>query len=199
MERVRADGVRHVRGRAARWPLIALAGLVALVLLGSWLPSRAARQGVTAQDPSSCPSRVADVAFPARPGRDRLLLPAGYQALAPVTATWCRYGDDGALTGAARLDAARTARLAALLVAPPGGWPDDALAAKEIRPLTDAELAAVAAPECAAPSAADLLVFTYGEGSDAAVLVRSRPCGDASNGVITVRVPAGLAAALSGS
>ena len=66
-------------------------------------------------------------------------------------------------------------------------------------PLTDAELAAVAAPECAAPSAADLLVFAYGEGSDAAVLVPQRPCGDASNGVIRLRlrVPAGLAAALS--
>ena len=199
MERARAGGVQPLRGGATRWPLVALAGLFALVVLGSWLPSRAAGQGITAQGPSSCPSRVADVAFPARPGRDRLLLPAGYQVLAPVTATWCRYGDDGTLTGAARLDAARTARLAALLVAPPGGWPDDALAAKEIRPLTDAELAAVAAPECAASSAADLLVFTYGQGPNAAVLVRGRPCGDATNGVITVRVPAGLATALSGS
>ena len=55
------------------------------------------------------------------------------------------------------------------------------------------------APGCAAPSVADLLVFAYGEGADAAVLVRGAPCEDAANGVITVRVPAGLATALSGS
>jgi hypothetical protein len=96
-----------------------------------------------------------------------------------------------------RLDAARTSRLVALLVAPPGGWPDDALAAKTISPLTDAQLGELAAPACDRPAVADLLVFHYPEGPDAAVLVRSEPCGDADNGVLRLRTPPGVVEALA--
>lgn len=169
-----------------------------MVLLSSWLPGRAAGQGVATDEVSICPAQVGDVVFPDRPGRDRLLLPAGYQELAPVTATWCRFGANGEPVAAYRLDAARTSQLAALLVAPPGGWPEDALAAKQIVPLTDAQLAAARAPECATPSAADLLVFVYGEGPDAAVLVHGEQCGTTANGVLRLRTPPGVGPALAG-
>jgi hypothetical protein len=188
---------RPLGGAAVRWPLVALAGLVALVLIGSWLPGWASGQGATAVDASRCPARVSDVVFPARPGRDRLLLPAGYQRLAPVTAVRCRFDAGGVLVASTQLDAARTSRLAALLVAPPGGWPDDALAAKRIVPLTDTQIEELSAPACAAPSVADLVVFAYGEGPDSAVLVREEPCADAANGRLTLRVPAGVAGALT--
>ncbi len=188
---------RTARGLAVRWPLVALVGLVVVVLIGSWLPGRAASQGIDVIDASSCPSQAEQVIYPDRPGRDRLLLPAAYQA-APVEAIWCRFGQGGALVSSVRVDAARTSRLAALLVAPPDGWPDDALAAKTIAPLTDAQLAELAAPSCRAPSVADLLVFGYSEGPDAAVLVRGEPCRDATNGQITLRTPPGVAEALAG-
>lgn len=188
---------KPLAGASVRWPLVALAGLIGLVLVGSWLPGWVAGRGVTAVDTSRCPARLTDVVFPPRPGRDRLLLPAGYQRLAPVTAVRCRFDAGGALVAATHLDAARTSRLAALLVAPPGGWPDDALAAKRIVPLTDAQIEELSAPGCATPSAADLVVFAYGEGPDAAVLVRGQPCADAANGQLTLRVPPGVAGSLA--
>lgn len=189
-------GARTARGPAVRWPALALAGLMGAVLVGSWLPGQASRQGVEAVDDRACPARVGAVMYPDRPGRDRLLLPVAYQD-APTATTWCRFAPDGSLVDAARLDATRTARLVASLVAPPGGWPDDALAAKEIVPLTDARLEEMAAAACGAPSEADLLVFRYEEGPDAAVLIRGEPCSDAANGVVTVRTPPGVAADLA--
>ncbi len=180
-----------------RWPAVALAGLVALALIGSWLPGLAGRQGVSSPaGPSDCPAWVGAVSFPDRAGREGLLLPAGYADLAPIDATWCRFDENGQLTGTRAVDAARTSRLAALLVAPPGGWPDDALAAKRIVPLTAAQVEAATAPACSAPSTADLLVFRYAQGSDAAVLVRGEPCADAANGAITLRTPPGVGRAL---
>lgn len=194
---MRARSGPGARPPAVRWPLVALLGLVGAAVLGSWLPGRAAGQGVSPVADTSCPARLDPAGppaadYPPRQGRDRLLLPAAYQA-APVTTLRCRYGADGTLAAASELDAARTARLTALLAAPPDGWPDDALAAKRMVPWNDTALDAAAAPECSTPAPADWLVFRFPEGPDAAVLVRGAPCGDAGNGMIRLRTPPGVA------
>lgn len=150
-------------------------------------PAGARRAGVSAADPGRCAASSGQVEFPARADRDRALLPVGYRALAPVTALWCRYGPDGALTGAFDLDAARSSRLTAVLATPVGGWPLDALAAKKIPPMTAAQVAAASAPECLPSAATEWVRFTYGQGPDAAVLVRPAPCRDAANGVVRLR------------
>jgi hypothetical protein len=160
--------------------------LAALTLVGVGLSS-ARRVGVAAADPAACPASSAAVVFPARAGRDRAVLPVGYRAEASVTATICRYDAAGALVQVVALDAARTARLAAVLGAPAGGWPADAIAAKRTAPMTDAELSAAQAPECAAAAPSALVSFRYGEGPDSAVLVRGAPCDDVANGAIMVR------------
>jgi hypothetical protein len=174
------------RRRSGRGARTALVGLVALAAGAACLAS-APWAGVDGAAPNACPATSGASAFPARDGRDRMILPVGYRELAPVTATVCRYRADGTLSAALALDAARTARLAALLAAPSAGWPEDALAAKTITPLTDAELARVAAAPCMLAAAGDLITFHYGEGADSAVLVRGEPCRSMTNGAITVR------------
>lgn len=177
-------------------PTAAVAGVLTAVALALAIggPTGAHRVGVSVADPGRCAASSGQVAYPPRADRDRTVLPVGYRALAPVTAVWCRYGPDGALTAAFDLDAARSARLAAVLATPVGGWPLDALAAKTIPPMTAAQVAAASAPRCAAPAAAEWVRFTYGQGPDAAVLVRPAPCRDAANGVLRLRASAELLA-----
>jgi hypothetical protein len=164
--------------------------------------SAADRQGFERAPSGACPSELSSddaaddaVRFPGRPGRDRALLPVGYRDLAPIDAVVCRYDPQGRLAVGLALDASRTAGLVGLLAVPVGEWPDDPLVAKTIHPLTDAELAAAAAPVCARPAPADLVRFRYGQGEDAAVLVRGAPCLDAANGVIRLRVKPEVSAA----
>ncbi len=175
-----------------RWPLVALVALVVLVLIGSWLPQRARSQGVSELAASDCAASVGQIRFGDRAGRAGRLLPWGNRDLAPVTARWCRYAESGALVSAHALDAARTAKLAAVLAAPPGGWPKDALEAKQVRSLTAEELRQIQVPGCAVAAPSDLLEFSYPSGSAASVLVRAGSCSDATNGEITVRSPAGI-------
>lgn len=167
----------------------ALVGIGAAVVLALVVggPVTGGPVGVSTADAARCAASSVALSFPTRPDRDRALLPVGYRSLAPVTALWCRYDADGALRSAHDLDAARTARLAAVLATPSGGWPLDALEAKRIPPLTPAQVVAASAPPCSASVAAEWVVFTYGQGPDAAVLLRGDPCRDVANGVIRLR------------
>jgi hypothetical protein len=185
------------QGRSERGARPALVGLLVLAAGAAGLVS-ARGAGVEDAAPDACPATSATPAFPARAGRDRMILPVGYRELAPVTATVCRYRADGTLSAALALDAARTARLAALLAAPPAGWPDDALAAKTITTLTDAELARAAVAPCTVAATGDLITFHYGVGADAAVLVRGEPCRSMTNGAITVRAVEPVEQAMGG-
>jgi len=181
------------RGRLAA----GAAGTLIILLAAAGLAARG--QGFDRVPTGVCPDGVSQESaglFPERPGRDRALLPVGYRDLAPVDAVVCRYGADGRLRVGLALDAARTAYLAGVLAMPAGEWPSDPLAAKTIHPLSDAELAAAAAPDCAAASSADLVRVRYGRGRDAAVLVLGTPCRDAVNGVIRLRAEPELLGAL---
>lgn len=186
--------MRHPAERGAASATVAGVVMAVALALAVGGPAAARRAGVSATDPGRCAASSGQVEFPPRADRDRALLPVGYRALAPVTALWCRYGPDGALAGAFELDAARSSRLAAVLATPVGGWPVDALAAKKIPPMTAAQVAAAAAPSCAAPAGAEWVRFRYGQGPDAAVLVRPAPCRDAANGVLQLRASAELLA-----
>jgi len=137
-----------------------------------------------------------------RPGSDTALLPLAPMS-APSTTTVCRPALPHLVV---RLDPARTARLAAVVDTPQGGWPDDPLLAKRVPPVnatTALRYPAGARTADCPPTLLALLRFDYPTGAPVPVWVSGGrlPGGDlclvVDNGRVQWRVSPAVAGTLT--
>ncbi len=174
-------------------PVVAALAAGVLIVTGLWWWAPQVGYRVEPVTSPSCLSQLPGQQGSTRAGTDQALLPLTAMS-APLTATVCRPDRPHVLV---HLDEARTAHLAAVVDTPQGGWPDDALVAKRVPPVT-----ATAAAGCPATLVA-LLRFDYPSGAPVSVRVTGglmqdgEQCLAVDNGRVRWRVSPAVAGALA--